>query len=221
MKHLLKITPILFILISCSAPISVDDLNGEDGIAIDPKTSQPYSGEAFLNFYDGSKRMAGNYENGVKSGDWTYYVKGNEDKFYILNFIDGKIISANYNEGDRRWDGTPVEHSPDSLMADGRYFVQELDVYNFNLSPKVYVQLMQNNPQGNLTRWWENNQMYSDGYFANGTRNGQFTWWYKSGAKKENSTWDNGQQVGTTSQWWENGKKFAEEDIKKVLYRVS
>lgn len=209
-KYLLKITPMLFILTSCTKPVSVDNLNAEEGVAIDPETNQPYSGEAFLNFYDGSKRTIGNYENGIKTGDWTYYIKGNEDNFYILSFVDGEIVSANYNEGDRRWVGTPVEHSPDSMMANGQYFVQEVEVYNFSMSPKVYVQLIQNLTNGNLTRWWENNQMHSDGNFKDGNRNGPFTFWYKSGVKKETSTWRNGEQIGTTTQFWENGNKYAE-----------
>ena len=217
MKNILKISSLILILVSCSKPISIDDLEGEEGLAIDPKSGAPYSGEAYLNYYNGEKRMVGNYEEGIKTGDWVYYLQDNEDKYYNLNFKNGNIVAANYNEGKRQWVGTPVTHNPDSLMADGHYFVQEVEVYNYNMSPKVYVQMINSIPHGNLTRWWENGEIYSDGSFENGNRNGQFTWWYKSGAKKETSFWQNAKQVGKTTQWYENGKKFAEANYEKGI----
>ena len=104
----------------------------------------------------------------------------------------------------------PIAFAPDSSMVDGKYLVQELEQYDYSLPPKVFVQLINNNAEGTLTRWYENGQIYSDGAFLNGERNGQFSWWYKGGALKETSTWHEGHQDGLVSQWYENGNKFAE-----------
>ncbi|MEA1882317.1 MAG: hypothetical protein U9N31_07960, partial [Candidatus Marinimicrobia bacterium] len=210
MKHLVKLIPILAILASCTKTTPIGDLKGVEGIAIDPNTEEPFSGEAYLNFFDGQLRMQGMYEKGKKVGLWQYFIKGSENRFYKISFIDGEIVSVNYNEGDRTWNGNPIAFTPDSSMVDGKYLVQELEQYDYSLSPNVFVQLVNNKAEGTLTRWYENGQIYSDGTFLNGERNGQITWWYKSGVLKETSTWHDGHQVGLVTQWYENGNKFAE-----------
>ena len=207
-KYIYLIT-LITLFVSCSKPISINDLESKEGIALDPTTNQPFTGEASLDFYNGGTRMVGSYQSGVKSGEWKYYVQGTEGKYYDLTFDNGNIIKAIYNDGDRQWQGTPVAHEPDSLMPDGYYFVQEQEIYNYNMSPTVYVQLINSNPHGNLTRWFPEGQMFSDGSFVHGNRQGPFTWWYKSGAIKETSFWENGKQIAKTTQFWENGNNYA------------
>ena len=208
MKHSINLL-LLLLLVGCSKPISINDLETKDGIAIDPTINQPFTGEASLDFYSGGTRMIGAYKSGIKSGVWKYYVKDTEGKYYNLTFEDGNIIKAIYNDGGRQWEGTPVAHEADSLMADGYYFVQEQETYNYNMSPTVYVQLINSNTHGNLTRWYPEGQMFSDGSFINGNRQGPFSWWYKSGALKETSFWENDQQIAKTTQFWENGNNYA------------
>lgn len=216
-KNLFLLTLFIF-FIACSKPISINDLESADGLAVDPTTNEPYTGLASLDFYNGGTRMIGEYKSGLKSGDWKYYVQNAKDKYYDLTFDNGNIILAKYNDSDRQWQGTPVAHKPDSLMGDGSYLVQEQDIYNYNMSPTVYVQLINSNPHGNLTRWFPEGQMFSDGSFINGNRQGQFTWWYKSGALKETSFWENGNQIGKTTQYWENGNNYAVANyVKNVL----
>ena len=209
MKKYIYLLTLIILFISCSKPISINDLESKDGIAIDPSTGEPFTGKASINFYDGKKRMIGTYKSGIKSGDWIYYVKDAENKFYNLTFLEGDVVSANYNDNDRQWVGVPVAHNPDTVMPNGYYLVQEEEIYNFNMSPTVYVQLINSNPDGELTRWYPNSQIFSDGSFLNGNRQGPFTWWYKNGALKETSFWENGKQIGKTTQYWENGKKYA------------
>ena len=215
MKNYINILTFLILFVACSKPTSINDLESKDGIAIDPVTGEPFTGEASLDFYNGGTRMVGTYKSGNKSGEWIYYVQNAKDKYYNLTFDEGNIISAKYNDGDRHWQGTPVAHTPDSLMPDGHYFVQEQEFYNYNMSPTVYLQLVNSNSHGELTRWFPEGQMFSDGSFVNGNRQGPFTWWYKSGAMKESSFWDNGQQVAKTTQYWENSNKYAVANYEK------
>ena len=216
-KKLFLLLPLFFFFISCSKTVSIDDLLAKEGIALDPITNEPFTGQAKLDFYDGGLKMKGDYLEGVKVGQWKYYIKGLANRYYNIDFKNGSIISVNYNEGNQQWSGSPVEHSADSLMADGKYLVQDQGLYNYNLPPKVFVQLASNNPQGRLTRWFENGQIYSDGSFVNGQRDGEFKWFYLSGAKKEASYWNKGKQSAKTTQWYENGKKYAEASYKEGL----
>jgi len=209
MKKNILLSILIIYLIACSKPISINDLESQDGVAISPETGEPFSGEASLDFYNGGLRMIGEYDLGLKDGAWTYFIQDSQNKFYNLIFDKGNIISANYNEDDRQWKGSPVAHEPDSLMSDGYYFVQEQDEYNYNMAPSVYVQLINSNPHGDLTRWFPNGQIFSDGSFVNGNREGPFKWFYKSGEIKETSFWENGKQIASTTQYWENGNKYA------------
>ncbi|MBC8345547.1 MAG: toxin-antitoxin system YwqK family antitoxin [Candidatus Marinimicrobia bacterium] len=215
MKNNLKLIPLFVFLISCSKPIAINELKGEEGIAIDPETDQPYTGEAYLNYFDGQLRMKGLYEKGKKNGIWQYFITGSENRYYNISFKEGEIITVNYNESDQRWEGSPIAFHPDSGIIDGQYLVQERDVYNYSLPPEVNVQLYGNISQGTVTRWHGNGQIYSIGNFLNGEKHGLFQWWYNDGAKKEESNFDKGARVGVVTQWYQNGKKFAEANYKK------
>ena len=162
MKHLTKLIPLVLFLFSCSKPTSIGDLEAKDDIAVDPGTGQPFFGEAYLNFFDGQLRMQGMYEKGKKTGIWKYYIKGSKHRYYNLTFSDGNIISANYNENDRIWVGIPIQYSADSLRADGKYLIQERDQYDYTFPPQVFVQLLNSEAQGTLTKWHENGQIFSD-----------------------------------------------------------
>ena len=82
--HLLAILiPALF---SCSSETSINDLDAKDGVAYDPETNQPFNGKASLDFYDGTLRMEGDYKDGVKFGEWKYYVQGSKSRYYKLQF---------------------------------------------------------------------------------------------------------------------------------------
>ena len=76
-KYIYLIT-LITLFVSCSKPISINDLESKEGIAIDPTTNQPFTGEASLDFYKGGTRMVGSYQSGIKSGEWKYYVQGTE-----------------------------------------------------------------------------------------------------------------------------------------------
>ena len=215
MRYIFKLIPLFLILISCSKPVAINELKGDEGIAIDPQTEKPYTGEAYLNYFDGQLRMEGMYEEGKKNGIWQYFISGSEHRYYNISFTEGVITSVNYNEGDTQWSGIPIAFSPDSGMVDGSYLVQERDVYNYSLAPEVNVKLYGNISQGTVTRWHGNGQIYSIGNFLNGEKNGLFQWWYDDGAKKEESTFVKGGRVDVVTQWYQNGKKFAEANYKK------
>jgi len=215
MKHLLKFIPMMILLVSCSKPALITELKGEDGIAIDPNSGNPFTGEAYLNYYDGQLRMQGMYELGEKTGTWKYYIKGTKNRFYEVSFKNGQIENVNYNEDERRWEGSPIAFSPDSGMVDGKYFVQERDTYDYSMPPQVNVHLVGYVAQGALTRWFDSGQIYSDGYFLNGDRNGLFNWWYETGELKETATFTNGNRDGEVTQWFQNGKKYAEGSYEK------
>ena len=55
--------PLMLILISCTKELNISDLKGEEGVAIHPDTGEPYSGKAYLNFFDGNIRMKGLYKD--------------------------------------------------------------------------------------------------------------------------------------------------------------
>ena len=89
MRHILKSIPLFIILISCSKPVAVNELKGDEGIAIDPQTEKPYTGEAYLNYFDGQLRMEGMYEKGKKNGIWQYFISGSEHRYYNISFTNG------------------------------------------------------------------------------------------------------------------------------------
>ena len=216
-KCLTKLMPLMLILISCTKELNISDLKGEEGVAIHPDTGEPYSGKAYLNFFDGNIRMKGLYKDGKKSGDWKYYVQGSTERYYNIKFIDGQIASVNYNDGDEQWVGRPIMHK-DSVIADGTYLAQTGDTeYNFNISPEVFVQMIDKTSHGRLTRWWGNGQVYSEGNYTYGKKQGKFSWWYESGKLKETRFWNDDKPAGITTQWFENGKKFAEGSYKKGM----
>ena len=216
--HLLAILiPVLF---SCSSETSINDLDAKDGVAYDPETNQPFNGKASLDFYDGTLRMEGDYKDGVKFGEWKYYVQGSKSRYYKLQFEKGNIVSANYNDNSRSWSGTPIMYSEnDTTIRTGIFLVQEMsdsqDSYNFNMPPDIFVQLFKNVSEGRVTRWHSNGELYSDGQFINGNRSGEFNWYYDSGKRKERSFFDAGKRIATTTQWYENGNKHAEGNYKK------
>ena len=67
MNKKLTIPIFLVLLFSCSKDVSINDLESKDGVAYDPSTGEPFNGKAFLNFYDGSLRMKGEYISGIKN----------------------------------------------------------------------------------------------------------------------------------------------------------
>jgi len=216
-KRTIQLIPLMLILISCSKDISIDELKGEDGVAVHPESGEVYSGKAYLNFFDGTVRMKGQYKDGIKTGNWKYYIQGNTNRYHNLKFIDGEIASVNYNDGDEQWVGSPIMHK-DSVIADGTYLAQTGDSeYNFNLSPEVFVQMINNTSHGRLTRWWGNGQVYSEGNYTYGKKQGKFSWWYESGTLKETRFWNDDKPAGITTQWYENGKKYAEGMYKKGM----
>ena len=72
-------------------PTPVGDLKSVDGIAIDPKTEKPFSGEAYLNFFDGQLRMQGMYEKGKNPGFGNITLKAVETVFIIFSLLTVKL----------------------------------------------------------------------------------------------------------------------------------
>tara|TARA_B100000945_G_scaffold166954_1_gene133825 strand:- start:528 stop:1526 length:999 start_codon:yes stop_codon:yes gene_type:complete len=219
-KKLTFIILSLILNVSCSKNTSIDDLIAKDGIAYDPSTNKPFNGLASLDYYDGTLRMEGEYKEGIKSGDWKYYIQGSKKRYYNLKFNDGNITSAQYKDSDRAWSGIPTLYSEnDTTVRSGIFLVQEMndgqESYNFNLPPEIFVQLFNNISEGRVTRWHSNGELYSDGQFINGNRNGEFNWYYDSGERKERAFFDAGKRIATTTQWYENGNKHAEGNYKK------
>ena len=219
MKKIL-LPALLMVFASCSKDISINDLDSKDGIAYDRTTNEPFNGKAFLNFYDGSLRMKGEYVGGIKSGIWKYYIQGSTVRYYNLLFEDGNITSAEYKDSDKIWQGIPMLYSEtDTTIRTGIFLVQQMaegqKLYNFNSPPDIFVQMFKNVSEGRVTRWHSNGEIYSDGQFINGNRKGEFNWYYDSGKRKERSFFDGGKRIAMTTQWYENGKKHAEGNYKK------
>ena len=109
MKNRTTFTLLLILMFSsCSKDTSIKDLDARDGIAYDPVTNNPFNGMAYLDFYDGTLRMEGEYKEGIKSGNWKYYIQGSKTRYYNLIFDKGNITSAQYKDKDRSWSGIPI-----------------------------------------------------------------------------------------------------------------
>lgn len=222
MKNIFILSIFLLVLTSCSKDVSINDLKPKDGVAYDTTTNQPFNGDAFLNFYDGTLRMKGEYVNGIKNGVWKYFIQGSSNRYYNLTFEDGKIVSSEYKDKEKSWSGIPMVYTEDdTTIRTGVFLVQQLadgqDAYNFNSSPNIFVQMFKNVSEGNVTRWHSNGEIYSEGQFINGNRTGEFNWYYENGKKKERSFFDGGKRIAMTTQWYDNGKKHAEGNYKKGL----
>tara|TARA_B110000008_G_scaffold279096_1_gene324903 strand:+ start:155 stop:1156 length:1002 start_codon:yes stop_codon:yes gene_type:complete len=219
-KLLLPLIILSIVLVSCSKEISINDLESKDSVAYDRLTNEPYNGIAYLDFYDGSQRMKGEYVSGIKSGMWQYFIQGSSSKYYELQFENGDIISAQYQDRGRKWAGTPMLYTEnDTTIRTGIFLLQQMsegqELYNFNSPPDIFLQLFQNISEGEITRWHSNGEIYSNGQFINGNRVGEHNWYYESGKRKERQFFDSGKRIATTTQWYENGKKYAEGNYKK------
>ena len=220
MKNIFILSIFLLVLTSCSKDVSINDLKPKDGVAYDTTTNQPFNGDAFLNFYDGTLRMKGEYVNGIKNGVWKYFIQGSSNRYYNLTFEDGKIILSEYKDNEKSWSGIPMLYAEDdTTIRTGVFLVQQMaegqDAYNFNSSPNIFVQMFKNVSEGKVTRWHSNGEIYSEGNFINGNRSGEFNWYYENGKKKERSFFDGGKRIAMTTQWYDNGKKHAEGNYKK------
>ena len=93
MKNRTTFTLLLILMFSsCSKDTSIKDLDARDGIAYDPVNNNPFNGMAYLDFYDGTLRMEGEYKEGIKSGNWKYYIQGSKTRYYNLIFDKGNKV---------------------------------------------------------------------------------------------------------------------------------
>ena len=220
-KKLTFIILSLLLIASCSKNTSIDDLLAKDGVAYDPATNKPFNGLASLDYYDGTLRMAGEYRDGVKNGNWKFGIPGSNKRYYNLIYENGEIKTVvDYNDGKRKWVGkTALLKENDTTIWTGRFlFQQEDDIrksYDFNAPPEFSIQHFKNTPEGPMTTWHQNGEVSSEGQLINGNRNGEFNWYYDSGEKKERSFFDADKRIATTTQWYENGNKRAEANYKK------
>ncbi|MEC9474406.1 MAG: hypothetical protein VX746_00610, partial [Candidatus Neomarinimicrobiota bacterium] len=129
MKNRITFTLLLILMFSsCSKDTSIRDLDSRDGIAYDPATNKPFNGLAYLDFYDGTKRKEGEYKDGIKNGNWKFYIQGSNKRYYNLIFEDGLIKTSDYNDGKRKWVGKPkLLKENDTTIWTGRFLFQQED----------------------------------------------------------------------------------------------
>jgi antitoxin component YwqK of YwqJK toxin-antitoxin module len=66
---------------------------------------------------------------------------------------------------------------------------------------------------GKWTYYHKNGQMYGQGRFKDGERDGLFTYWHENGEKKEEGIYKKGKKYGEWTYWYENGQN------RKITYK--
>lgn len=72
-----------FIGVSQDRIMSSDKLEERSDVMYVIDEDKPYSGKSFTKYDSGEKGMAGNYQNGLKDGDWIWWYKNGIRKKFV------------------------------------------------------------------------------------------------------------------------------------------
>ena len=145
-----------------------------------------------LYWSNGQKKEEGNYKNGKRDGEWTYWYE-NEQKQWEGTFKDGELDglwTVWYENGQKKEEG---------MKKDGEKFLCNSWYENGEIMVK----------DGNgkqIDDWFENGQKKYEGTYKDGQEDGLSTHWYENGQKKEEGMKKDGVVISEKC-WDEDGNE--------------
>ncbi len=206
-KILLIVLPLLLI-VGCSKPINESTLIKRGEHMYEANATKPFSGKVFELHENGQKAFDGNYKDGFKHGNWTYFTEVGSGK-YEVSFTAGSYNLAVFTDKEgTTYTGSPITREPEK---GGTYLFQEKSgEYDFSILPLGYAIITYGERDGLWTKWYENGQKVEEGTYKDGERDGLWTKWYENGQKVEEGTYKDGERDGLWTKWYENGQKVEE-----------
>ena len=206
-KILLIVLPLLLI-VGCSKPINESTLIKRGEHMYEANATKPFSGKVFELHENGQKAFDGNYKDGFKHGNWTYFTEVGSGK-YEVSFTAGSYNLAVFTDKEgTTYTGSPITREPEK---GGTYLFQEKSgEYDFSILPLGYAIITYGERDGLWTKWYENGQKVEEGTYKDGERDGLWTKWYENGQKVEEGTYKDGERDGLWTKWYENGQKYSE-----------
>jgi len=151
---------------------------------------------------NGQKESEGNYINGKKNGNWTFWHE-NGQKESEGNYINGKK-NGNWTYWNEKGQIYREKNYKDGKKDGGQTFWS-------NSSDPSYVWSVGNYKDGKLdgksSSWHKNGKMRSEHNYTDGKLDGKFTYWHKNGQKELERNFKDAIRIGKVTEWNENGKK--------------
>jgi antitoxin component YwqK of YwqJK toxin-antitoxin module len=160
----------------------------------------------YREFYPGGKKFVeGQYRQGRREGDWTYWFDNGQIN-RMVSFKNGQL--------DGQWevyraDGTlAAKQSFAAGLRDGTWVIynetgkQPLREENYADKGKV---------DGVWKLWYPNGQLQQQAGFKLGQRHGALIQWKEDGSKVSESNWVNGKLDGTATIWLADGGKTVQQ----------
>lgn len=159
-------------------------------------------GDAEVYHDTGALAAVGKYENGLRTGFWTYYndygVK-NEMEEYSQGKLSGKYVYY-YDTG---IPATEAVYKDDKLNGEVKRYFRSGDL----LSIENYKD---NKQDGRSTGYYRNGQKEYDADYKDGMLDGQVNEFYADGAKESESTFKADKKTGKATTYYRNGKLRSE-----------
>ncbi|MCX6232705.1 MAG: hypothetical protein NTZ33_14300 [Bacteroidetes bacterium] len=171
-----------------------------------------------IGYYQNKKEMyKGGFENGIRAGKWTYWYE--DGKKFAETEISTSIATQQWEIS--KPDGTPYKETSYKTVVTEIYpngspyhvmytkptdaMVSELFFY-----PGYKLQMIgtsiNNKREGKWNYWYENGNMWSEGYYKNGENDSIRNVWYENGQKRYEGLYRNAKEAGLWKFYEANGK---------------
>ncbi|MFZ4401657.1 MAG: toxin-antitoxin system YwqK family antitoxin [Bacteroidales bacterium] len=181
-----------------------------------------------IGYYQSQKEMyKGSFENGIRSGKWTYW------------YETGKIFAeteAAVSISTQQWEILKPDQSP---YMDKIYKISVTEIYSNGspyhviytkpgekmtteifFYPSYKIQMLgtsiNNQREGKWSYWYENGNLWSEGYYKNAENDSIRSVWYENGNKRYEGLYRNGKEAGKWKFYEEKGQLAKEVDYDTV-----
>ena len=164
-KTLLIVLPLLF-MAGCSKPINESTLIKRGEHMYEANATKPFSGSVFELHENGETAFEGNYKDGFKHGDWSYFTKLGSGQYEVGYTAGSYNVAVFTDDKGTTYTGSPITEEP---TKDGTYLFQEKqDKYDFSKFPFSFGMVTHGKKDGDWTIWDENGQLVTPPTDING-----------------------------------------------------
>ena len=199
------------------AQICNEDSNVQkrNGVVFLPNKIKPFSGQNLCIYDNEQYKVKGEFTEGLKDGNWTYWAKSGikkTEEIYRLGTIQAITIfsSSHYqkletiifaDDGKSEFKKTIWDYYPNGNISEEKNF-QWGEMHGFNLI------------------FYEGGQIREKGEFFNGDEIGIHYSWYENGQKEYEAEFQSGVANGVVKKWDEAGKLIRENYFKndEIIY---
>jgi len=157
MKKTLLIALPLLLIVGCSKPINESTLIKRGEHMYEANATKPFSGSVFELHENGETAFEGNYKDGFKHGDWSYFTKLGSGQYEVGYTAGSYNVAVFTDDKGTTYTGSPITEEP---TKDGTYLFQEKqDKYDFSKFPFSFGMVTHGKKDGDWTIWDENGQL--------------------------------------------------------------